>query len=376
MAKKSSRKKSKKKSQVEYKAPPRIAQAWFAFLFIGLITLVVLMAWEFLTPVIFGLIIAGSFYPLNTFFRRKFKLSIKLTAALTCTIILLVVMMPVVYVIARLTQEATLASQQILSWLTEENIKATFFGENTISNFGREIFSFFNQTYSPESITSLAIDTAKTISTTIIGSISGLLSNTLYFFFQFLIMMILIYTVFVDGAELKNFMFRLSPLPHEDEKLIINRFNQMNFVTLVCNGLGGVIQGVLAGIAFWIAGVPSSLLWTVLMILLAFIPLVGISFVYVPVCIYLLISGQPWVALIVFIYCTIVALLTENWFKPIFMGNRVQIHSMAVFMSIMGGMSVFGMAGIFYGPLVIIIFLTFVELYHKRYSKDHDPQET
>jgi len=142
----------------------------------------------------------------------------------------------------------------------------------------------------------------------------------------------------------------------------------MNYITLVFNGICGIIQGVLAAVGFWIVGIQSLLLWTVLMILLAFIPLLGISLIYIPACIYLLIMGKYFYAAFLFIYCTLVALLTENWFKPAFMGKHVEMNSLLVFFSIIGGMSVFGMAGIFYGPLVISLFLTMAKLYKRKYQ--------
>ncbi|MCB1174839.1 MAG: AI-2E family transporter [Leptospiraceae bacterium] len=351
-------------------APGRVAQIWFGLLFTGIIALVVLMAWDFMTPILFGLIIAGSFYPLHQRLQRRWQLSDRLAALLTATIILLVVLLPMVYMIVRLAQEATLATQSIITWLNDENLKAALQDDGYVIQLLQNIFAFFNQPFSMDSISGIAIDGAKAISQYAIKSVSDILSNTFQFIFHFVLMMIVIYSILQDGPALKEFIFRLSPMPHADEQLIVDRFNQMNFVTIVCNGLGGLIQGVLAGLLFWLLGIPSSLLWTVAMIVLAFIPLVGISFVYIPATLYLVVQGQYWQAALLFVYCSLVAFFTENWFKPIFMGNRVKINSMLVFFSIIGGMSVFGMAGIFYGPLIIIIFLTFVELYHAKYARE------
>jgi predicted PurR-regulated permease PerM len=180
-------------------------------------------------------------------------------------------------------------------------------------------------------------------------------------------MMLFIFSILLYGSQLKRFLFDLSPLPEEDEQLLIDRFNQMNYVTLVMNGLGGVLQGVLAGGAMWLAGFSSVLLWTVMMVVLAFIPLIGISFVYIPATIYLIAVGEYVAAVLFFVWCSAIAFLTENWLKPMWVGNRIKISSMAVLFFIIGGMAVFGTAGIFYGPLVLTLFLTFVDLYHARY---------
>ncbi len=104
------------------------------------------------------------------------------------------------------------------------------------------------------------------------------------------------------------------------------------------------------------------------MTLLAFIPLVGISIVYIPACLYFFLKGETLIATSLFVYCTLVALAVEKGFKPKFIGKRVGINSLVVLIYIIGGMSVFGIAGIFYGPLICTIFLTAVEIYHDEYS--------
>ena len=141
----------------------------------------------------------------------------------------------------------------------------------------------------------------------------------------------------------------------------------MNYVTLVCNGLGGLIQGLLAAIGLAIAGVQSIFLWFVVMTILAFIPLVGISAVTIPTSIYFMLTGEVSKGVMLFIYTTMVSLIIENWFKAKFIGSRIQINGMLIFFYIIAGMSVFGVAGIFYGPLILSIFLTMVDLYHTHY---------
>jgi predicted PurR-regulated permease PerM len=105
------------------------------------------------------------------------------------------------------------------------------------------------------------------------------------------------------------------------------------------------------------------------MSLLAFIPLVGISLVYIPASLYFILIGKVGTGISLFIYCTVVSLIVEKGFKPKFIGKRVGISSLLVLFYIIGGMSAFGMAGIFYGPLLCTIFLTSVALYHEKYDE-------
>ncbi|EQC52080.1 PF01594 domain protein [Bacteriovorax sp. DB6_IX] len=185
--------------------------------------------------------------------------------------------------------------------------------------------------------------------------------------FQFFIMIVVTYSFFLKGDDLKEMLFKISPLPATDEQNILDKFNQMNFVTMVGNGVGGLIQGSFAGLVFWMAGLSSVFLWTTVMIILAFIPLVGISLITIPATIYLFVTGKTLTAIALIVSTNVVALIVENWFKPKFIGKSVQVDGILVFIYIIAGMSLFGMAGIFYGPLICIIFMTTIEIYLKNY---------
>jgi predicted PurR-regulated permease PerM len=327
------------------------------------------MAWNYLTAIIFAGIIAGSFYPLLNYFIERWNLSRTIASLIVCLIILTVLFIPTIYVVVRISQEILNFYQSFRENLTEENLNLIFFGDHSFALFTKRAFEFLNLDYSRDTIESMILGSAKSASIYLFERVNTMIGNLFSFLFQFILMLLGIFAIFQEGPRIKEFLLNLSPIRNEDEELIVKQFNRMNYVTLVFNGIGGLIQGLLAAIGFWIVGIPSLLLWTVLMIILAFIPLLGISLVSIPASIYLIIVGKPWHACFLFLYCGIVALVTENWFKPAFMGKQVEINSYLVFFSIIGGMSVFGMAGIFYGPLVVSLFLTLSRLYMTKYER-------
>ncbi|MEI8347547.1 MAG: AI-2E family transporter, partial [Pseudomonadota bacterium] len=163
-------------------------------------------------------------------------------------------------------------------------------------------------------------------------------------------------------------VFQLIPLPEKEKELVLHRFVEMNFATLISGLTVGLIQGILAGLTLGIAGISSIFMWSTLMVVLAFVPVVGISLVYIPACIYLYLKGKVAAAILAFVLCAIISFGCDNWLKVKLIGNRIKINSLFVFFSILGAISAFGMAGIFYGPLIAILFLTFVEIYHKNYA--------
>lgn len=349
---------------------PLVHRVVFTALFLFMFALIGMLASGYLTAIIFAGILAGSFHPLLRRMIENWGWPRKWAAPVLCLVIVLSVFLPCVYILVRLTQEVVSVYRLVQSPETEKLLREALFGGGTVSDIGREVFQFIfpDRPYNVEGVQSMVFDFAKRLSGSALSLVNSIVGNMLNFGFQFLIMVLLIYGFFLYGPDLRRFLSQLSPLPSDDEALILRKFNEMNYVTLVCNGIGGIIQGVLAGVAFGIAGVASPLLWSVVMIVMAFIPLVGISFVYVPATLYLLAVGKVWTAISLFVWCSAVAFLTENWFKPMFMGNRVQINSLLVLFSIVGGMTAFGMAGIFYGPLIVFIFLTTADLYNRKYA--------
>jgi len=105
------------------------------------------------------------------------------------------------------------------------------------------------------------------------------------------------------------------------------------------------------------------------MTFLAFLPLVGISLVYIPAVIILIISKQYLVAVLFLSYFGLLSLIVEYLLKPRMVGQQAKMHTLIILLSILGGMSVFGILGILYGPLIMTAFISLGELYKKTYEK-------
>lgn len=346
------------------------ANTVFILMYILLLFLMGYLAWPFVTPIIFAGIIAGTFYPLMLKIQQKLKISRKWSAIIVCLIIVIAMILPSIYLVMRLSSEALSLYKFLKENFTEVKIADFLFKSHFFPDVMKELFSLVDLEYNVPTIQKIILGGAKNVSSSLFNLMNQWISNIFMFIIQFLIMLVVIYEMLQKGPKIKRFILDLLPMKDEEEELVLEKINQMNFVTLVGNGTGGLIQGILAGFGFWIAGLESIMLWTTAMVFLAFIPLVGMSIIYVPACIYLLVIGKTGSAIILLIYCSAISVTVENIFKPRFVGNRVQINSVLVFLSIIGALSVFGIPGIFYGPLIVSVFLTFVNLYHQKFSEN------
>ncbi len=317
--------------------------------------------------IIFGAIMAGVFSPLKKWITLHLKISKLGASLLTILAIVLLVILPGFYILAKISKESISLFHIFQEGLSKKAINDFFFGTGYGAELIERMTSFLGIEMSTSQVEQRLLSTAKISSSYLFNILNNFFSNLFSFLINFSLMILTTFSLLYEGDKLKKFLLELSPLPDEQEELIVKKFNQMNYVTLVCNGIGGLIQGFLAAIGLFLAGVESIFLWFVLMVILAFIPFVGISVITIPTSLYFILTGETRTGVILFVYTTIISLLVENLYKPKFIGSRIQINGMLVFFYIIGGMSLFGMLGIFYGPLILSVSLTIVELYHSYY---------
>jgi predicted PurR-regulated permease PerM len=339
---------------------PKMANWFFACLFMSFLVFLWFMFRDFLHAIVLGLIFCGVLNPLFDKLLEKTTIGRSLGSIIFTLALVLVLFLPLAFLCFQLVKEALHLYQILSASLASGEFHGLF-------DLIKKIETYLHIDLGVDALKGTVVKHINDIFTIFISSLNHYLSNVAQFFYQFIVMIFVIFTFFKEGPALKKFLRELSPLTFQEENLLMQQFNQMNYVTLMSNGMGGVIQGLLAGIGLAIVGIGSLMFWTSLMIFLAFIPFVGIAFVMYPIAIYLYLKGESGHALFLAIYALVIAQIIENIFKPLFVGKRVQMNPLFVFFCILGGLNLFGLLGIFYGPLIGIIFLTLAELYQQKY---------
>jgi len=187
------------------------------------------------------------------------------------------------------------------------------------------------------------------------------------FAFGFIFWVLVLFYLLVDGETARRWFRDTVPIPADEQQQLAERFMEMARSLVVGNGLAGIIQGAAGGLVFALAGLPGPALWGAVMGILAFIPVIGISLVFIPAFLILLIAGETTKAFVVFIPLAVIATIVEYWLKPMLVGRRGQMHTLLVFLALIGGLTTYGAVGILIGPLMMTAFLTLVSIYHERY---------
>jgi predicted PurR-regulated permease PerM len=197
----------------------------------------------------------------------------------------------------------------------------------------------------------------------------SLAGHLVRFVFGFVFWVVIVYYLLVDGRLLGQWVEETLPLPIDEQRMVAGRFMDMASSLVVGNGVAAVIQGVAGAVAFSVLGLHGAILWGVVMALLAFIPVVGISLIFIPFTIILLFAGETGRAVMLFVPLAVVATVVEYWLKPLLVGRRAQMHTLLVFLSLIGGAMAFGAVGLLLGPLAMTAFLTLTGIYRERYRR-------
>lgn len=340
---------------------------WF-FLALFLLS-IVLLGWlllPFLSVLVMGAVVTGIFNPV---YRRLCSMLRPATAsAATCVLVFFVLFVPIMLFVGVLAQEAYGLYHMARSAVFSDQIRTLFQSSAALEKIN-SLTAHVNIELTGDQLHNAVSEAGKVVGLFLYQQASAIASNILNFLVYFFFMLLVIYYLFIDGDRLISFIVDLSPLPDNQDEKLIGKFKDMAGAILIGNGVGGLIQGTLGGVVFYLFGLKSAFLWGVIMALLAFLPIVGVGVVFVPAAAYLLLSGRIGAGIFFLVFYAILSGGTEYLFKPKMVGRRVQMHTLLVFLSIIGGLKLFGILGIIYGPLVITAFLTLSDIYHASYQR-------
>jgi predicted PurR-regulated permease PerM len=154
---------------------------------------------------------------------------------------------------------------------------------------------------------------------------------------------------------------------HEDESTeLLNRIGDTIYATALGRFAVAAIQGVLAGLAFWVLGVPGIVLWAFTTAVLAMIPAFGAFLVWGPIAIYLGLSGHWGKAALLAIWGGLIVSTIDNFLYPILVGTRLRSHTATILISILGGIALFGITGVILGPVVFSVTATLLDFWRDR----------
>jgi predicted PurR-regulated permease PerM len=182
----------------------------------------------------------------------------------------------------------------------------------------------------------------------VIGGVGGTLISIFFAIFT-------MFYLFRDGEKIVSDLPNILPLDNDQAKELIKSTSDLISATIRGSLMVALMQGVLAGVMFWILGIPSYLVLGMITMIFALIPTGGTAFVTGPVIIVLALTGEYWKAGILLVYASLVIGMVDNFLLPRLIKQKAKMNELFVFFSVIGGIQVFGILGLFLGPVILAI---------------------
>lgn len=310
----------------------------------------------FLSPIAWALIIGIITFPLYNRLLNLLKGRAILSSSLMTLAVVLVFVLPTVSLLSVLAQEVAHLYSVISSSLdsdTANKLMLQWAANPHLAPYIEKLKSL--QGSVNLDLTGSVMTNSKEALSKLLGFLTSLLSNSLGFLVDMVFMLFILFFVYLDGKKVTARLKRIVPLESElYQKLSLVIQNVLSgFILgtlLTC-----LVQGVLAGAAYLILGVPSALLLAVLTAIGGLIPVVGTAIIWLPAAIYLYLQGAAVKALILVLWGFLAVGMSDNFVKPIFMSSRVTLPILPIMIGAFGGLAAFGVLGAIFGPLLLAI---------------------
>ena len=197
----------------------------------------------------------------------------------------------------------------------------------------------------------------------VISNLGGLFSGTFDIFLKILIITITMFFLLKDSEDIKKNMEDLVPISSKAYEYLVKNIkttiNSVIFGSIVI----AVIQGVISGIGFYIFGIPNATLWGTVAVAAAFVPGLGTGALFIPMMIYAFLYEGMFQVIGLLLWAMVFINLIESFLRPTIIHKTVKIHPIFILFSILGGISLFGLAGSVLGPLILSLLFAMIRVY-------------
>lgn len=333
----------------------RFRKAFLLALALGISVLFFVVIRRFLLTVLLAAVFAGLAYPFHRWLLGR--MGRRMAATTTLVILLAGVGFPVAGFLTLVATEAAQISQGVEAW---------FQVEGRMDRIGALLGRIpFGERFLPEAdrIVERVREAGGGTGTFLMGRLAAATRGTLSFFLQLLVLLYTLFFFLMDGPKILARILQYIPLESRQKEELLERFVSVTRATLRGSLLIGLVQGTVAGVAFWVAGVPGPAFWGAVMVVLSIVPVVGAVIVWVPAGIYLIVGGQVVAGVALLAWCGVVVGSIDNVLRPRLIGRDARMSDLLILLSTLGGIMLFGAVGFIVGPIVAALFVTVWHIY-------------
>jgi predicted PurR-regulated permease PerM len=330
-----------------------------------------LMVQPFVNVILWATVLAVVFYPMHRRIGTRVG-SASGAAALSTLLVIILILLPVTFITIAVVRELSGAADSLqagVQKLSGPTIPGLGWVLDRLHGYV-DIDPVKAQTFLAERMQGWGASLAGSTLVVVGGAVGAVVQMVLVVFTMFYL--------FRDGDRMRRAVYNILPLERVQLHDITVRTRDVISATIYGVLVISAIQGTLGTLIFWILGIPSPLLWGVVMFFLSMIPMAGAFIVWVPAAVYLALTGAYVKAAILVAWGFLVIGSIDNFLSPRLVGKRASLHELLIFFAVLGGLEVFGVLGLVLGPVVVAVTLALIEMTRQAHRPPAEtlPEET
>ena len=313
----------------------------------------------FLLPLVLGAVFAGLAHPVYAWILRRTRNRKTLASISTLLVLLLAIGLPLAAFLGLVAANALEIGQIAVPWVQKNVSQPTGLEQRVLE---RIPLLAHLEPYRESIVASLG-KLVQRAGGYFFDSLSALTGGTAHFLLSFFILLYAMFFFFIGGAQTLDKILSYLPLPVADKHRLADRFLSVSRATIKGTLVIGLVQGALCGVAFWVAGIEGVAFWAVLMFILSVLPGIGAALVWGPAVVYLMVVDRSTAAIMLALWCGGVVGTIDNLLRPRLVGGDTEMPDLLILIGTLGGLTLFGAAGLILGPVVAALFITVWEIY-------------
>lgn len=348
----------------------------FSWFFIAIFLLLLYIFYQILNPFIlalfWGAITTLTLYPIHVRLTKLLKNRQSISALVMTIVATFLIILPIVFISATVAVDMFDIYQSLSSNVEVSELKSKL--EKLKGLLPVSILDELQNKLKIDEINvhQMAVKGLGSASTYVINEVQSAATNLTGLLISFGIMIFSLFFFFRDGESMLERIKSLIPMKNEQKDEIFKKFYDTLNAVIVGVMVTAAIQGILQGIFFWAIGISYSVLGGVLTFIFALIPIAGAVIVWLPVGLYLVFTGSLYAGIGVLLFGGLVVSSVDNILKPMIIGGKVKLSTLFLVLTIFGSLSVFGFTGIILGPILLAIFMSFLEIYRSEYLESSE----
>lgn len=330
---------------------------WWAVIVLALVLLYQVTS-PYFHPLGWGMILAIFFHPIHARMRMWVE-NRNLAALLTLFLVLVTLIGPTVWLSVTLVKEVNGAVQRIPKGFVKIASERV---ERISADLGVPITDLETQVQ----------DQIRQGAAFVASKATNILTGVIYSFLHFLIFLLALFYLLRDGPRLLQVIKDVAPVGEETRDRMLGQAANMIQATILSSVVVSVAQGLLGGITFWILGLPSPLVWGLVICVLAFLPVIGPSLVWAPMGTYLIFNGEPGRGILLIVLGFVLVSSSDKVLRPLLIAGRARLNELLVLVSLLGGLEAFGFIGIILGPVIVATCVGMLKGYREALVDEQD----